>query len=253
MTVRSRITIKDADQRTMLRNKLSDRVLDMLMEMIMSGELKMGEQLKTEDLANQLGVSRMPIREALKELEKKGLAETIPYIGTKLVKLTGEDVRQIYLARAALEPITAKYACERITDEEIRELEKIHEDYKKIVNHEPMDAIELYQQNRLFHFSIYRASKLDRINEMVESLWDTLSFFKLIFGRKLMEGQESKSYMIREHGEYLQLVKDRKGDELGERLRENLLARAKDIPFKSGAYFDTEEDDGDFEGGSLRA
>ncbi|MCR5162341.1 MAG: winged helix-turn-helix domain-containing protein, partial [Lachnospiraceae bacterium] len=94
MTVRSRITIKDADQRTMLRNKLSDRVLDMLMEMIMSGELKMGEQLKTEDLANQLGVSRMPIREALKELEKKGLAETIPYIGTKLVKLTGEDVRQ---------------------------------------------------------------------------------------------------------------------------------------------------------------
>ena len=58
----------------------------------------------------------MPIREALANLEKKGLAESVPYAGTRLVTLTKDDVRQIYIARTALEPVAAKYACEKITD-----------------------------------------------------------------------------------------------------------------------------------------
>ncbi len=80
----------------------------------------MGAKLNTEELANQLGVSRMPIREALSNLEKKGLAESIPYAGTRLVTLTKADVRQIYIARTALEPVAGRYACEKKSAVSIR-------------------------------------------------------------------------------------------------------------------------------------
>ena len=86
------------------RNLLSNLVLDQLMDWIMDGKLHMGEKLNPDELAAKLGVSKMPIREALNTLEKMGLAEAIPYVGTRLVKLTQEDVSEIYLIRKALEP-----------------------------------------------------------------------------------------------------------------------------------------------------
>ena len=90
-----RITMNDLDRGMLQHNKLPDLALDKLMEWIMSGKLSMGDKLNTEELASQLGVSRMPIREALANLEKKGLAESVPYAGTRLVTLTKDDVRQI--------------------------------------------------------------------------------------------------------------------------------------------------------------
>lgn len=151
-----RITMNDLDRGMLQHNKLPDLALDKLMEWIMSGKLSMGDKLNTEELASQLGVSRMPIREALANLEKKGLAESVPYAGTRLVTLTKDDVRQIYIARTALEPVAAKYACEKITDEDIQNLKEIHAEYIRIVRQEELDAIDVYQQNRLYHFSIYK-------------------------------------------------------------------------------------------------
>ena len=89
----------------------------------------------------------MPIREALANLEKKGLAESVPYAGTRLVTLTKDDVRQIYIARTALEPVAAKYACEKITDKDIQNLKEIHAEYIRIVRQDELDAIDVYQQN----------------------------------------------------------------------------------------------------------
>ena len=91
-----------------------------------------------------------------------------------------------------MEPVAAKYACEKITDEDIQNLKEIHAEYIRIVRQEELDAIDVYQQNRLYHFSIYKISQLDRICAMIESLWDNLSFFKLIYGQKLLEGRESR-------------------------------------------------------------
>ena len=133
--------MNDLDRGMLQHNKLPDLALDKLMEWIMSGKLSMGDKLNTEELASQLGVSRMPIREALANLEKKGLAESVPYAGTRLVTLTKDDVRQIYIARTALEPVAAKYACEKITDEDIQNLKEIHAEYIRIVRQEELDAI----------------------------------------------------------------------------------------------------------------
>ena len=235
-----RITMNDLNREVLQHNKLPDLVLDKLMEWIMSGKLSMGDKLNTEELASQLGVSRMPIREALSNLEKKGLAESIPYAGTRLITLTKEDVRQIYIARTALEPVAARYACEKITEEEIQNLEKIQEEYKRIVSQDSIDAIDVYQQNRLYHFSIYKASQLDRVCSMIESLWDNLSFFKLVYGQKLLLKEESRRNMIAEHESYLEALKNHDSELIYHLLGKNLKKRTEDIQYSSSAYFHEE-------------
>ena len=235
-----RITMNDLNREVLQHNKLPDLVLDKLMEWIMSGKLSMGDKLNTEELASQLGVSRMPIREALGNLEKKGLAESIPYAGTRLITLTKEDVRQIYIARTALEPVAARYACEKITEEEIQNLEKIQEEYKRIVSQDSIDAIDVYQQNRLYHFSIYKASQLDRVCSMIESLWDNLPFFKLVYGQKLLLKEESRRNMIAEHESYLEALKNHDSELIYHLLGKNLKKRTEDIPYSSSAYFHEE-------------
>ena len=238
-----RITMNDLDRGMLQHNKLPDLALDKLMEWIMSGKLSMGDKLNTEELASQLGVSRMPIREALANLEKKGLAESVPYAGTRLVTLTKDDVRQIYIARTALEPVAAKYACEKITDEDIQNLKEIHAEYIRIVRQEELDAIDVYQQNRLYHFSIYKISQLDRICAMIESLWDNLSFFKLIYGQKLLEGRESRERMIEEHQSYLDALKQRDSERISHLLAQNLKKRTEDIPYSLDKYIAESESD----------
>ena len=104
----------------------------------------------------------MPIWEALANLEKKGLAESVPYAGTRLVTLTKDDVRQIYIARTALEPVAAKYACEKITDEDIQNLER---DSRRIYSYcqGRRSLMQLMCISRIVvPFSIY--TKLDRIS-----------------------------------------------------------------------------------------
>lgn len=232
-----RVTMNNMNSNAIQHNKLPDLVLDKLMDWIMDGKLHMGEKLNTEELASQLGVSRMPIREALNNLEKKGLAESIPYIGTRLVKLTQDDVKQIYIARKALEPIVASYACKKITDDDIRRLEEINDHYKKTVRQEVVHGKEVYMINRYYHFTIYDISKMDRLCSIIESLWDNLSFFKLIYGQRIISDLESRENMIKEHDSYLEALKNRDADLIYKLLAENLDKRACDIPYETSSYF----------------
>ena len=206
------------------------------MDWIMDGKLKMGEKLNTEELARQLGVSRMPIREALKSLEKMGLAESIPYVGVKLVSLEQEDVLQIYLMRQLLEPLAAGEACKKITEEQIHELEEIHKEYIPIVEADEIDAKKLYLQNRKFHFAIYSISEMDRVCAMIESLWDTLSFFKLIYGRDVIKNTNGAKNMIAEHQGYIDALKDRDAERLKKSLYDTLGVRIDGISKETDYY-----------------
>ena len=206
------------------------------MDWIMDGKLKMGEKLNTEELARQLGVSRMPIREALKSLEKMGLAESIPYVGVKLVSLEQEDVLQIYLMRQLLEPLAAGEACKKITEEQIHELEEIHKEYVPIVEADEIDAKKLYLQNRKFHFAIYSISEMDRVCAMIESLWDTLSFFKLIYGRDVIKNTNGAKNMIAEHQGYIDALKDRDAERLKKSLYDTLGVRIEGISKETDYY-----------------
>lgn len=232
----NRVTMGQDDSMMLHRDTLPMQVLNKLMDWIMDGKLKMGEKLNTEELARQLGVSRMPIREALKSLEKMGLAESIPYVGVKLVSLEQEDVLQIYLMRQLLEPLAAGEACKKITEEQIHELEEIHKEYIPIVEADEIDAKKLYLQNRKFHFAIYSISEMDRVCAMIESLWDTLSFFKLIYGRDVIKNTNGAKNMIAEHQGYIDALKDRDAERLKKSLYDTLGVRIDGISKETDYY-----------------
>ena len=232
----NRVTMCQDDSMMLQRDTLPMQVLNKLMDWIMDGKLKMGEKLNTEELARQLGVSRMPIREALKSLEKMGLAESIPYVGVKLVSLEQEDVLQIYLMRQLLEPLAAGEACKKITEEQIHELEEIHKEYIPIVEADEIDAKKLYLQNRKFHFAIYSISEMDRVCAMIESLWDTLSFFKLIYGRDVIKNTNGAKNMIAEHQGYIDALKDRDAERLKKSLYDTLGVRIDGISKETDYY-----------------
>ena len=232
----NRVTMGQDDSMMLQRDTLPMQVLNKLMDWIMDGKLKMGEKLNTEELARQLGVSRMPIREALKSLEKMGLAESIPYVGVKLVSLEQEDVLQIYLMRQLLEPLAAGEACKKITEEQIHELEEIHKEYIPIVEADEIDAKKLYLQNRKFHFAIYSISEMDRVCAMIESLWDTLSFFKLIYGRDVIKNTNGAKNMIAEHQGYIDALKDRDVERLKKSLYDTLGVRIEGISKETDYY-----------------
>lgn len=232
----NRVTMGQDDSMMLQRDTLPMQVLNKLMDWIMDGKLKMGEKLNTKELARQLGVSRMPIREALKSLEKMGLAESIPYVGVKLVSLEQEDVLQIYLMRQLLEPLAAGEACKKITEEQIHELEEIHKEYIPIVEADEIDAKKLYLQNRKFHFAIYSISEMDRVCAMIESLWDTLSFFKLIYGRDVIKNTNGAKNMIAEHQGYIDALKDRDAERLKKSLYDTLGVRIDGISKETDYY-----------------
>ena len=232
----NRVTMGQDDSMMLQRDTLPMQVLNKLMDWIMDGKWKMGEKLNTDELARQLGVSRMPIREALKSLEKMGLAESIPYVGVKLVSLEQEDVLQIYLMRQLLEPLAAGEACKKITEEQIHELEEIHKEYVPIVEADEIDAKKLYLQNRKFHFAIYSISEMDRVCAMIESLWDTLSFFKLIYGRDVIKNTNGAKNMIAEHQGYIDALKDRDAERLKKSLYDTLGVRIEGISKETDYY-----------------
>ncbi|WP_312642476.1 GntR family transcriptional regulator [Hydrogenoanaerobacterium sp.] len=218
--------------------RLPDLVMEQLMDWIMDGKIHMGQKLNTEELAQQLGVSRMPVREALKNLEKLGIAESVPYAGARVVKLTKSDVRQIYIMRKALEPVAGFYACQNITDQQIAEVEEIQNRFEQVMSVEKPSAKQIYIHNREFHFAIYNISGLDRLCEMIKMLWDNLAFYKLIYGLTYVDDKVEASRMISEHRGYIDALRVKKPEELQKRLTVSLERHEVDVPYKVSSYID---------------
>ena len=110
---------------------LRDVVFNTLRQAILRGELQPGERLLEIHLANKLGVSRTPIREAMRKLELEGLVLMIPRKGAVVAEITEKSLRDVLEVRKALEELAVKLACEKIQDEEIDELKDLLDRQKK--------------------------------------------------------------------------------------------------------------------------
>ena len=136
--------------------QLRNVVADQLRAAILEGRLKPGEWLRQERLAQELGVSQMPVREALKELAAEGLIEHVPYRGVRVIEFDLDDVADLYDHRAFLEGRAAAVAAVIITDEEIAELKQLQSQME--MNLAP-EKLSVYRDlNRRFHHIIFTAS-----------------------------------------------------------------------------------------------
>ena len=112
---------------------LRDVVFNTLRQAILKGELAPGERLMEIQLAERLGVSRTPIREAIRKLELEGLVLMIPRKGAEVAKISEKSLRDVLEVRRSLEELAIELACQRMTEEEINSLEQTQEEFKKAV------------------------------------------------------------------------------------------------------------------------
>lgn len=149
--------------------QLPQRVAERLRTAILEGQLRPGEWLRQERIASQLGVSQMPVREALKQLAAEGLVEHVPYRGVRVVQFSPLDVEDLYACRAFIEGMAARYAATSITAEELQRLEELHARMSALVE---ADTVAEYRElNRRFHEIIYAASRRSYLVRTLAQLW----------------------------------------------------------------------------------
>ncbi len=147
---------------------LRELVLDAIREAIINGNLKPRERLMEIQLAEELGVSRTPIREALRKLELEGFIVMIPRKGAYVADISFKDIADVYEIRAALEGLAAALAAERITDEELEDMERYLVGKAEAIANNDMER--LVDVDTKFHDLIYQASRNERLSNIINNL-----------------------------------------------------------------------------------
>ena len=151
--------------------QLRNIVAEQMRAAILNGHYKPGEWLRQERLAQDLGVSQMPVREALKELAAEGLIEHVPYRGARVLVFSIDDILDLYSHRAFLEGRAAFTAAGVITYEELMVIKNLQAEVEK---HGAPEAIVKYRElNRQFHQLVYLASKREYLIRTLNQIWAT--------------------------------------------------------------------------------
>ena len=147
---------------------LREVVYNSLRDTILRGDLKAGDRLMEIPLAEKLGVSRTPVREAIHMLEEDGLAITLPRRGAQVASMSEKDLLDVMEIRNSMDELAAVKACERITKNDIDELRKNVKDAKLAADLN--DIGEVLKKDEEFHDLIYRVCNNPRLTAIIESL-----------------------------------------------------------------------------------
>ncbi len=182
---------------------LRDLVFDYTKEAIMSGKYKPGERLMEVQLASKLGVSRTPVREALRKLEMEGLVVMVPRKGVYVSDLSQKDIMDDFEVRTVLEGLAASLAAERMSDEELRSLSDVMENFKVYVDNGDIKGI--MDTDTQFHNLIFQSTRNDRLIQVYSNLQEQLKRFRMMY----LEAYSRPSKLILEHGSVLEAIKRR--------------------------------------------
>jgi DNA-binding GntR family transcriptional regulator len=171
--------------------------------MIVSGVLLPGHPVRQEHLAAQLGVSRLPVREALRQLAADGLVSHIPNVGYAVRRLSQEDFGQIYTMRRLLEAEVIR-DLPRVPDERLAEVIALGDAVAEAGGR--LDVPEMRTQNQAFHFAIFRLSPRPLIVDQIERLWDLAAPYHAMY----LYSAEGRRTVLAEHA--AMIVALREGD-----------------------------------------
>ncbi len=182
---------------------LRDVVFQTLRKGILRGELQPGERLMEVQLANRLGVSRTPVREAIRMLELEGLVINLPHRGAQVARITAKDLQDVLEMREGLEEMAVKFACERMTDEENEELYEASRVFEKHAADEDITA--LAEADEAFHAIIYRATRNRRLMQLISNLREQMYRYRIEY----LKDEKIRKSLIKEHDELCQSLKKR--------------------------------------------
>ena len=182
---------------------LRDVVFNTLRRAILKGELKPGERLMEIALAEKLGVSRTPIREAMRKLELEGLVVMVPRRGAQVANITEKDLNDVLEVRIALENMAIEKACARITEEEMTALENAALDFQSAIGTGSLE--DLAQADEDFHEQIYQASGNRRLMQVLGILREQIYRYRIEY----LKEEDTYHQLVEEHRQMTQAIRER--------------------------------------------
>lgn len=172
---------------------LRDVVFKTLRQGILMGELKPGERLMEIHLANRLGVSRTPIREAIRKLELEGLVTMVPRRGAEVANITEKNLRDVLEVRRALDALAVELACERISEEGKQELYKACIDFENAIHSK--DATKIATADVRIHDIIVKAADNERLEQLVQNMSEQMFRYRMEY----IKDETKHEQLILEH------------------------------------------------------
>ena len=185
---------------------LRDVVFNTLRQAILTGEMKPGERLMEIHLANKLGVSRTPIREAIRKLELEGLVVMIPRGGAEVAQITWKNLKDVLEVRRALDVLAVELACDRMRQEELTELGKACTEFKEATR--TQDWRKIAAADVRLHDIIVRSTRNDRLIQLVNNLAEQMYRYRFEYIKDATQYER----LIQEHNDiYESIMRKDKG------------------------------------------
>ena len=172
---------------------LRDVVFNTLRKAILTGELKPGERLMEIHLANKLGVSRTPIREAIRKLELEGLVIMIPRRGAEVAQITEKSLKDVLEVRRALDALCAELTCDRISAQETEQLKKACDEFEHATRNE--DATTIAAADVALHDIIVQATRNQRLIQLINNLSEQMYRYRFEY----IKDESRHENLVEEH------------------------------------------------------
>jgi DNA-binding GntR family transcriptional regulator len=209
---------------------LAEKAFDRLHQAIIQGEIAPGERLPIEELAATLEMSPMPIREALRLLDAAGLVEHIPHRGARVRELSIDDLREVYEARLALEPLAVAHAAERFSDDDAaRASDALRRHVRAYRHRTPAEAFAAHTE---FHFSLYNAANSRWLVRLITPLWESSERYRLALPARYRRALEERRL---EHERILAACVAHDAETAARELHDHLAVTANRVAHRMGA------------------
>ena len=172
-------------------------------------------------LASRLGVSRTPIREAIRMLEQEGLAVTIPRRGAEVARMTEKDMKDVLQIREVLDELAVRLACDNITKEEIKELEKQMLQFENSTKQG--DIKKIAEADVAFHDTIYHAAGNAKLVTMLDNMREQIYRYRVEY----LKDENAYPTLIQEHRKILELLEKHEKEKVIEVMKVHVEKQAK--------------------------
>lgn len=202
---------------------LRDVVFKTLRQAILKGDMEPGERLMEITLANKLGVSRTPIREAIRKLELEGLVHMVPRKGAIVASISEKDMRDVLEVRVTLEELAVKLAVYSMEESDIDQLRRAARNFESAVI--ARDIVDIVEADVMFHDVIYNKTNNGRLIQIINNLREQMYRYRLEY----VKDARTHSILISEHQDIITALEKRDVDEAKKAVRQHIVNQEKGI------------------------
>ena len=195
---------------------LRDVVFNTLRQAILKGELAPGERLMEIQLAQKLGVSRTPIREAIRKLELEGLVLMIPRRGAEVARISEKSLKDVLEVRRSLEELAIELACQRMTEEDMQALEEAQKAFKAAIDQG--DAMKIAETDEAYHDVIYHSTRNKRLVQILNNLREQMYRYRLEY----VKDTDYHIVLLNEHKELVDAIESGKKEEARQIMKKHI-------------------------------